>query len=182
MTIGLVGEAPNDVNSVHNILSQKYNLLKYVNLLNNINGSQLESQKTKRFLRIEYEEKKPDLVIFIRDLDSKSDNKVQLDKRKAYFTEFKTVVDKKALYLLNIFEIEALIFFDIDTFNNKYDCIVEFEGCPTDIVEPKEYLKKFAKNYTEIQNSEIFRDLSFEKLNKCYYFNEFINSFEKQLK
>ena len=49
MKIGLVGEAPNDTQSIQNILSGKFSELDYVFMLDRINGSNLDSQKTKKF-------------------------------------------------------------------------------------------------------------------------------------
>jgi len=88
MKIGLVGEAPNDTQSIKNLLSKRYSNSKYefVFMLQRTNGSNLDSQKSKRFLRIEFEQQKPDLVIFIRDLDSILPNKIKLYDRKNYFT------------------------------------------------------------------------------------------------
>lgn len=92
MRIGLVGEAPNDTEAIKNLLNKKYSALEFFFMLNNINGSNLDNQKTKRLLRIEYEFEKPDIVIFIRDLDSVLPNKKKLYERKNYFTEFNSVV------------------------------------------------------------------------------------------
>src|ERR1700752_4513467 len=105
-----------------NLMKNQYSSLsfEYTPLLNRINGSQLESQKTKHLLRKEYQYKKPEVVIFIRDLDGLKSETTKLNKRKEYFTEFNSVVDKKGIYLLHIYEIEALIFSDIETFNSEY--------------------------------------------------------------
>lgn len=70
MKIGLVGEAPADTRSIKNLLKKRYKDFDFVELLKNkITGSSLENQKTKTELRIECITEKPDLVIFIRDLD-----------------------------------------------------------------------------------------------------------------
>jgi hypothetical protein len=86
MKIGLVGEAPNDTESIKNLLEKRYTGLEFVSMLKIINGSNLDSQKTKRLLRVEYQQQKPDIVIFIRDLDSTLPNKSKLYERKNYFT------------------------------------------------------------------------------------------------
>nr|MBA3987333.1 hypothetical protein [Flavobacteriales bacterium] len=125
--IGLIGEAPNDTNSFINLFSNHCSEKGYfVNLINDIHGSMLENQKTKHLLRKEYESHKPDFVVFIRDLDGLETDIDQVDRRKAYFTEFNSVIDKKGIYLLNIFEIEALILADIEAFNDLYNCQIEF--------------------------------------------------------
>lgn len=183
MKIGLVGEAPNDTQAIKNLLEKKYSNDKYnfVFMLQRYNGSQLDSQKTKRFLRIEYEHQKPDIVIFIRDLDSVLPNKSKLYERKNYFSESDRVVDKKGIPLLHIYEIEALIFSDIDTFNLQYGTNLQRIVNVMGISEPKEVLKKASKKYNESHNPEIFKLLNFDKVMDCNYFERFIKNFEKQI-
>jgi len=183
MKIGLVGEAPNDTHALKNLLIKRYHedTFEFVFLLQRINGSNLDSQKTKRFLRLEFENQKPDLVIFIRDLDALLVDKDKLDERKKYFSDFNSVVDKTGIYLLNVFEIEALILADINTFNSIYHTEIEIFENVMIVVEPKELLKKATKKFNESHNVEIFSKLDFEKVMECQYFNDFINSFEKRL-
>ena len=102
MRIGLVGEAPNDTESMKNLLIKRYPIEKFnfFSLLQIINGSNLDSQKTKRLLKKEFEQQKPDIVIFIRDLDSTLPNKEKLYERKNYFTSSNNVVNKKGIPLL----------------------------------------------------------------------------------
>ncbi len=97
MRIGLVGEAPNDTESMKNLLIKRYPVEKFnfFSMLKIINGSNLDSQKTKRFLRIEFEQQKPDVVIFIRDLDASLKDRTKLYERKNYFTSSNSVVNKK---------------------------------------------------------------------------------------
>ena len=78
MKIALVGEAPNDTLSIKYLLEKRYKTFNFFSMLKIINGSSLDSQKTKRLLRIEFQIEKPDLVIFIRDLDSTLPNKYHL--------------------------------------------------------------------------------------------------------
>ncbi len=179
MKIGLVGEAPNDTQSIQNILIKKFSEFNYVFMLDRINGSNLDSQKTKRFLRIEYESKKPDIVIFIRDLDALIEDKAQILKRKTYFSDFNSVVDKKGIFLLHIYEIEALILADTEVFNDVYNVKLPFVENPMNVNEPKEFLKRFSSNYNESHNADIFSKLSFDKLIDVKSFGEFIYKFSK---
>lgn len=182
MKIGLVGEAPNDIQSIKYLLQKKYSDLNFVFMLQRIHGSNLDSQKTKRFLRIEYETQKPDIVIFIRDLDSTLPNKGKLYERKFYFTSSNNVVNKKGIHLLHIYEIEALILADIDTFNNKFNVSVPKIANVMHVSEPKEFLKKQTTKYNESMNADIFKDLDFNTvLSNCEYFSRFIKNFEKLL-
>lgn len=178
MRIGLVGEAPNDTQSIQNLMEKSYNSgFDFFFMLDRINGSNLDSQKTKRFLRIEYETKKPDLIIFIRDLDSVLPNKLKLYDRKLYFTNSNKVVDKKGVYLLHIYEIEALILSDIEVFNKIYNSKLSSVKNPMLIEEPKEYLRSKEKKYNESHNPDIFKKLRFKKAMGCEYFSQFISNF-----
>lgn len=180
--IGMVGEAPNDTNAIRNLLSKKYSYgeYEYIPLLDRINGSQLDSQKTKRLLRIEYEDKKPDLIIFIRDLDSVETRSEAFRHKKIYFSEFNRVVDKKGIFLLHIFEIEAIILSNIDVFNSVYKVNIEFvENCMK-VHDPKGFLRSKCNDYNESDNAMIFEQISFDTVYaNCNYFTGFINRFEK---
>lgn len=82
MKIGLVGEAPNDTRAIQNLLGRRYRHLSFVTLLNRINGSMLDNKKAiNQLLSVEFEEQKPDIVIFIRDLDSHEKDKKKLQER-----------------------------------------------------------------------------------------------------
>lgn len=183
MKIGLVGEAPSDTNAIKKLLEKKYSSskFKFFSMLQIVNGSSLDSQKTKRFLRIEYELQKPDLVIFIRDLDSTLPNLGKLYERKNYFTSSNNVVDKKGIYLLHIYEIEALILSDISTFNNIYGTNIPFFVDVMKVSEPKEVLKNATSKYSVSHNTNIFEKLNFDKVLECKYFENFIMRFNKYL-
>lgn len=182
MKIALVGEAPNDTLSIKYLLEKKYKNFNFFSMLKIINGSSLDSQKTKRLLRIEFQIEKPDLVIFIRDLDSTLPNKSKLYERKNYFSSSLRVVNKKGIPLLNIYEIEALILTDVENFNSIYGTDLKEISNVMEIPEPKEYLKNTTKKYSESQNSEIFKTIDFDKVLKCVYFERFINNFEKKIR
>lgn len=186
MKVGLVGEAPTDTKSIEVLLSKKYQNITFVELLKNINGANLENQKTKSRLRIECQTHKPDFVIFIRDLDGLLTKKYRQDRlnKQKYYKEFRGCTQRKksCIFLLNIWEIEALILSDIDAFNKRYGCNIVFNGNPMDVVEPKEYLKNQNKNYTETDNKDIFEYSDFDKIyNNCDYFKRFIDKFNKLL-
>ena len=185
--VGLVGEAPNDTNAIKNLLSRNYQNLNFVTLLRDINGSMLDNKKLfRRILRIEYETQNPDLIIFIRDLDALETDRDAKLKRQETFNYSNNIVDKKGISLLHIYEIEALIFADIDAFNKYYDCSVSKVPDPMKITEPKEELikatRKSVKQYSETHNSEIFNLLSFDTIKtNCRYFNTFIKDFDKAI-
>ncbi|RYY05816.1 MAG: DUF4276 family protein [Sphingobacteriaceae bacterium] len=186
IVVGLVGEAPNDTKSLKNLLEKKYHELDFKVLLKNIRGSQLDEQKTKHLLRKEYQFEKPDIIIFIRDLDALEGDAEQLELRRKYFRETNSVVDYKGIYLLNIFEIEALLLADINCFNKEYQTNISKIADPMKIEQPKEFLKtatqKALKQFNESHNPSLFNLLNFDTIVKnCRYFNSFVQSFNKQL-
>ncbi len=178
LKIGLVGEAPNDTKAIANLLKQKFTNCEFVTLIENVRGANLDCQKNKHRLRKEFENKKPHFVVFIRDLDALEKDYIALEKRKEYFTESKSVVDEKAIFLLNIYEIEALILSDVENFNKFYEINIEFSGNPMLVVQPKEFLMQKSK-YRESDCPQLFETLNIEKITKnCKYFQEFYINFK----
>ncbi|RNI29552.1 DUF4276 family protein [Rufibacter immobilis] len=188
ITIGLIGEDPNDTQSITNLLSPEFHKeIKFITLLKRINGSQLDNQKTKHLLRKEIEFEKPDLVIAIRDLDSHEQDNDKREKINEFFIAVNRISDGKSIKLLNIHEIEALILADIETFNSIYKTNISITTAPQSISEPKEFLKSATykakgKKYNESHNPEIFAHLKIEIIkSKCTYFNTFIERLSKAL-
>ncbi len=180
--IGLIGEAPNDTYAIQNLLNQRLNgEVEFEVMIKNIRGSMLDNQKTKHRLRKNYERLKPDLIIFIRDLDGLENEVEKLKIRKDYFSNFNSVVNKKGLFLLNVFEIEAIILADINTFNEYYNCEVVFTGDPMMQEEPKKFIMSKTK-YKESDCPELFRELEFNTvIDNCRYFKKFYSDFIKQI-
>lgn len=181
--IALVGEAPNDVDAIQGLLAKNFGeRAVFFPLLQRIRGSELDNQGTLRRLRIEYEDRQPDSVIFIRDLDgleTDKDYKLKKAQKQTYFTKCKSVVNKNALFLLNIYEIEALILADIDALNDFYQSNVIFTNNTMSQVEPKEFLKQHCK-YKEADCPQLFLQLRFDFLQKnCLYFADFIKKLTK---
>ena len=127
-------------------------------------------------------DEKPDLVIFIRDLDGTLKKNSTLKDRKKYFTDQNRVVDKKGIFLLNIFELEALIISDIQTFNRIFNSELKYEVDPMTIENPKEDLKRKCHKFNESLNPKIFKQLNFHIVKReCEYFNDFVKRLEKKL-
>ena len=184
MKIGLVGEAPNDTRAIQNLLSKHYSHLDFVTLLNNINGSWLDHKKTiRRSLRIEYEDLRPDIIIFIRDLDGLENDKKAKRKRQEIFSYSNRIVDKLGMHLLNIFELEALILADVNVFNQRYNCTVPDFSYPMLVPMPKEVLiEASAYQFKESHNPEIFILLNFDTVkSNCRYFSSFVKKFDKKI-
>ena len=187
MKIGLVGEAPNDTRAIQNLLSRNYKHLEFVELLEQIDGSMLDNRKAiSRLLRIEYESHRPDLVIFIRDLDSHEKDRKKKLERKDTFNYSNGIVNGRGLSLLNIYEIEALILADIDVFNREYGINVKRYDDVMLVPDPKERLmeasRKGKKRYNETHNAQLFLLLNFEILiSNCRYFSAFVKQLNKAI-
>jgi hypothetical protein len=179
--IGMIGENPTDTTCIASLLNKKYSSgVSFFPLIKNVNGSSLDNPKIKRQLRREYEIEKPDLVLFIRDLDGLEHHYDLLNYRKNWFSDLKRVVDKKGLLLLNIFELEALLLTDIEMVNNHYGSNIEMlEDCMK-IEQPKEFLSERISRYLTGHNIELFSLLKYEiVIAKCRYFKTFDEDFEK---
>jgi len=184
MTIGLIGEHPNDSDSIINVLKRIYsNNFVFIPLLRNIHGSMLESQRTKRNLRIEWESYKPDITIFVRDLDGLETDVEKIKFKKEYFSEFNSVINKTGILLLAIFELETLIFYDLENFNKIYNSTILYKDDPMKLEEPKEYLKQNCKilKYDESDNSIVFEQLDIDKIKKCRFLDIFLKKLDKKL-
>jgi hypothetical protein len=185
--VGLVGEDPNDTLSIKNLLEKRYQRkVQFKSFTKAGTGYGLESAKTKKSIPIEFEEKKCDFVIFIRDLDAFESQKTKVQKRMNWFNEFNRFVKNKGILLLNIWELEALILSDIDAFNKLFSVNHKFRGDPMVQKEPKELLKKITsksnKQFEESHCPEIFKKLDIDKIEEnCRFFKDFIISFDKKL-
>lgn len=187
MKIGLIGEASSDTGAIKNLLSKRYSNLEFIVLLNSLTGSLMDSKKfIASYLPIELHDKKPDLVILIRDLDSHEKDKSKIGERKKIFTFLNKRITDKGLFLLNIYELEALIFADIDKFNRRYGCSIGSTKDPMKIPDPKGELMRATagkKNRFNVShNPEMFKLLDFDTVVKnCRYFAGFILEFEERL-
>jgi len=186
MKIGLVGEAPNDTRAIQNLLGRNYQNVEFVELLQRIDGSMLNNKKAIRQIRREFELQNPDLVIFIRDLDSHEHDRKKRRERQATFTKSNRIIDKKGIHLLHIYEIEALVLADIAVFNEKYNCDIEQPADPMKVADPKEILiaasRKSDTPFNVSHNPDIFNLLNFNILIKnCRYFSAFVKKFNKAL-
>lgn len=186
MLIGLIGESPNDTQSLENLLSKKYPKLKFKELIRNITGSNLDhistNEKNKKLLEAELKGKKYELIIYTRDLDALENNKQFLRQKNKIFRELNSLIQNKGIFLLNIYEIEALIWADINSINIRYSLNIIFSSDPMKLEEPKEALKKHLNWFTENDTPKIFSHLDINNIIKnCRYFKQFISDFDKRL-
>lgn len=185
--IGLVGEDPNDTSSIKNLFQKKYgSKVCFYPLAKRIKGYQLDNPKIKRSLQIEFNDKKCNFILYIRDLDGFKTEKSKIIKCLNWFKELDATINKNGILLLNIWELEGLILADIGTFNSLYNISCKFNGDPMVQKEPKEILMKLTRNskkkYRESHCPEIFEKLNFDTLEKrCTYFRDFIIEFNKKI-
>lgn len=120
--IGIIAEDDNDAKAISTLLNKNFpEQFYFQRLLPNRNGSQLDDNNDNHLaiaLRREFEFEELDYLLYIRDLDALISDKEQLNFRKKRFRRFSRVVDRKAIFMLNIYEIEALILADFDTYKN----------------------------------------------------------------
>lgn len=182
--IGLIGEDPNDTIAIKNLLEKEYsNKLDFRQLVRNKRGNQLDNSRFLAALKIEYAEYKPHVVIFIRDADGIITEKEKINKVKKWFTSLNLFVENKGLLLINIYELEALILADINTFNNLYGTAITYTKNVMYQSDPKGFLfKKTERNkkkYSESHCPEIFCKLDTNTLIKnCKYFDDFLKEFK----
>jgi hypothetical protein len=185
--VGLLGESPNDTKAVTRLLAPRYGTqVEFFPLVDNITGDNLEMEGTFKLLRREYQYERPNLVVVIRDLDALETDKAQLRKRRAYFRKVKKQVGDSAVYLLNIYSIEALIATHISVFNDYYkvQCIVETDVMA--IEKPVELLKEATKTsklrYLEGHCGDLLAQIDYDiLLQNCRYFRVFDAAFAARL-
>jgi hypothetical protein len=184
--IGIISENPNDTAALKALFEREYKDLECFDLLPRINGSELDdkrSNKAVRILRRNYEIYEPDYVLYVRDLDGFLYEKEKVVHRKQRFTKFNKVVDKKAIFMLNIYEIEALILADFDCFKTFFDNKDwDFDTKRAHLQEnPKEKLMEFAP-YKEADCIRLFEKINIKTLCENHpHFAKFMIEFNKML-
>ena len=185
--VGLVGEDPNDTLSIKNLLNQRYSgKVRFYQLAKRVKGFQLDNPKIKKSLPIEFADSKCAFIVYIRDLDAFQSENKKLQAKLKWFKTLDAVVNQEGLLLLNIWELEALILSDMDTFNSIYKVNHKFKGDPMLQKEPKETLKRITarekKKYKENHCPELFKQLKIDNVEKnCRYFRDFILEFNKKI-
>lgn len=176
MKIGLIGEDPNDTQAIKNLLQQKLDV-KFKPLLKNITGSNLDSKKFLRMFRGELKKEEFSAIFFVRDLDGLPSENQKIEKKKYWFNKLKKENPSYSFFLLNIYEIEALVLSDINTFNKLFGCDLKESKNPMYVKNPKELLKSETKQkFKENLNPKVFYNLNFDVVkNNCDYFSDFYN-------
>ena len=185
--IGVIGENENDTKAVSGLLKRNFpNQFYFHRLLPNINGSNLDDKNDNhlvRKLRTEFELEELDYVLYIRDLDTLIEDRIQVGFRKKRFRRFSKVVNRKAIFMLNIVEMEALICADFDTFRTfKNQTSLSFEKTIAyEIPNPSEALEK-TLFYQKSELPTIIPLLNLETLKSNHkYFKAFLAEFLKMV-
>ncbi len=184
--IGLFGESPYDTDAICNLLTRPYaGRFSFVKLLRRISSEDLGSiGKMKRILKVEVSSRTDiSAIIVVLDLDSDAQNQEALREKKSWFEKLNGFFPQRGLLLLNIYELEALILADIDSFNRLFRVNIKYNGDPMAQKDPKEFLehqtRRSQRKFTVSENPEIFKHLNFEQVKqKCRYFKEFIRHLE----
>ena len=186
--VGLLGESPNDTAALGVLLQQKYKeRIKVFPLLKNLKADKVSGPKALRMLPNQYAEQRPDVVVFTRDLDALDSNTAQKLKRQKEFDDINSCVGGKGIFLLHIYEFEALIMAHIGPFNALYKCACKPQPDPMRIIDPKGKLQEASRKgkrgaYSENDCEEVCQQLNYAELVKnCGYFRDFDAAFAAKL-
>lgn len=184
MKIGLIGEDPYDTESIKILLERKHpGVFRFKHLLRNLKGCHLDAKKAGLLLSKEFAYSELDIVIFIRDVDGLHTEDAKIKKVEDWFNLLNKVVSLKGILLMNVYELEALILADINTFNKLYKTDINYSANVIYKEDPKGYLKsktsKSRKKFTESHCPDIFAQLNFDLLlKKSSYFKNFYEEFK----
>lgn len=188
MRVALLGESPNDTAALRVLLLQRYpQHIQVFPLLKNLKADKVSGLKALRMLPKLYADERPDIVVFTRDLDALVSDDAQLRKRQQEFDGINKCVAGKGIFLLHIYEFEALIMAHIGPFNAFFKCACKPQGDPMRIVDPKGVLQRASRKgkrgeYSENDCEAVCQLLDYSELVKsCGYFREFDAAFAAKL-
>jgi len=184
--IGLVGEDPNDTKSIGYLLQKRFKDIAPKQLLKNIRGHQLDNARTRHALIAETKQQCPAIIVVIRDLDEVITHTDKIKEKQEWYRRLTNDLPCQTLLLLNIYELEALIFADIATFNKDYGTKIKDHRDVAYINKPKEALKMKTQHskkvFHESHCPQIFEQLDVNQIiRNCKYFRDFITELAKHL-
>lgn len=185
--VGLLGESPNDTAALKVLLERRYaGQIQVFSLLKNLKGDKVGGLKALRMLPTQYQEQQPDIVVFTRDLDALATDVIQRQRRQQEFDDINKCVEQKGIFLLHIYEFEALIMAHIGPFNAHYRCAYRPQVDPMRIPDPKGKLQAASRKgkgaYAENDCALVCAKLDYDELVKnCGYFREFDAAFVARL-
>jgi len=177
--IGVIGEDPNDADSIINLLSKRFPDVRFKKLAKGVTGCQLDTKKLYTSIKRDLMKEEFSQIIYIRDLDGFSSESDKRQKLDTWFTALNKEFGEKGIFLLNIWELEALILADIATFNKLYRISHQFSKDPTMQDKPKETLKRLTRQGSKVFHEnhcpEVFKHLDIDTVEKnCGYFKSFL--------
>jgi len=190
MKIGIVSENYDNDSHALKALLEKYVYKKdqkiaFRPIARKLEGDQLLTPKAVRIINLDCERYDIDLVILAKDLDSLPSDKKKIDNVKKRIKQLVKKVNLDIIPFIMIFEQEALILADIQTFNNIYGTSSAYKKNPKFQSEPKEFLKqltrKSKRKYQESDTPEIFQALDFDTVRRKHSGDNSFQSFIKDL-
>ena len=185
MKIGVIAENSNDFRAITGLLNKQYTEIEFFEMLAGKNGSNLDDRNSNiitHLLAKQFRIEEPDFVLYIRDLDGFQNDKTLVKFKKERFAKLRKTVEKRAIFMLNIYEIEALILADFDVFKNyhKNTTWVFDEKTAAETLDPKGVLEQFAQKKANI--NELIPQLRIDILEKNHtHFRIFSKEFQKMV-
>lgn len=185
MKVGIVGESPNDTEGLAGLFKEQFSEHQFRSVFKNRKDHQTAVLKLQKLIKIENKKRQYDLLIVSRDLDDPESDQTALSKRQEWFLELQKGIDPVALFLLHIYEIEALILSDVESLLKHFGGKLKFTGDPMKQEDPKEFLKKKwmgVKKYHENDCPKILPELNYETIkSNCRYFQAFDKNLKQNL-
>ena len=191
LKVGLVGENPHDTDALKVLLERQYGgRIQCVALGRRITGDKL-ADKSAHFLKIlaaAYLKARPDIVIISRDLDALESDAAKRAARQQEFDRFNPHVGGNALFLLHIYELEALIATQPQVVRDYYQVTYNPQSDVMRIEDPKGKLRTATQKskrkppYEPAHAAELLEKANYEHLLKrCRYFATFDALFRDRL-
>ncbi len=193
MKIGIISENfDNDSAALRALLGQhifkeKQKIIKvtFKPIGRKIEGDHLLTPKSARIINAECKRYNIDLVILAKDLDGLPSNQKKIKEIEDKIQKIAKQATTKLLPFIVIFEQEALILADIQTFNRIYKTTYTSTKNPLFQSEPKELLKQLTgnsnKKYRESDTPKIFQQLDFQTVFNNHKGENSFQSFIKEL-
>jgi Domain of unknown function (DUF4276) len=186
LKIGVIGEHPaNDAQAIINLLQPHYGeKAQFKVCLKNFTGDDLSSAKFLQELKRANFQNIYDFVLIIRDLDGLPTQTDLLEKKQDLFQKYQEKLNGIGIFMLNIFELEALILSDLTNFNKRFKTKFSFQGNPAYQNDPKGLLKsKSDTKYQESDAIDLFKSINIVEIRKKHsFFNDFCIEFEQKIK
>ena len=177
--VGVAGESTFDTKAIRNLLQKQYGLrAQFIALPLRLQGGQLDGNKSRTMFRLTYQSLRPDLVIIFRDLDGPEGDHAKQKERQKLFQELNNLIERKGLFLLHIYTIEALLIAHIEVFQKKYGWQCRVPADPTIIPKPVQFLRNASRSskrpYEKAFCADLMEQVDYAFLTRrCRYFHDF---------